>query len=128
MISQPVQNLRDEQEIRLQRFHIQYISKQEKEEAKPKRLGENLLCNSHWFNSNMYGTDQLLFHSYCLHQLPARSGGKISMSYISQRTEFLSQDPQTSSAPGNRPWSTSYINQQTEFLFQETDAGKLNKT
>jgi hypothetical protein len=74
----------------------------------------------------MYGTDQLLLHSYYLHQLPARS--EISMSYISQRTEFLSQDPQTSSAPGNRPWSTSYMNQHTEFLFQETDAGKLNKT
>jgi hypothetical protein len=33
MMSQPEQNLRDEQVIRLQRFQIQYISKQEKEEA-----------------------------------------------------------------------------------------------
>ncbi len=48
----------------------------------------------------MYGTDQLLLHSYNLHQLPAMGGGEISMSYIDQCTEFLSQDPQTSSVLG----------------------------
>jgi hypothetical protein len=39
MIRQSEQNLRDEQVIRLQRFQIQYISKQEKEEAQNQKPG-----------------------------------------------------------------------------------------
>jgi len=39
MIRQSEQNLRDEQVIRLQRFQIQYISKQEKEEAQNQKTG-----------------------------------------------------------------------------------------
>jgi hypothetical protein len=56
MISQPEQNLRDEQVIRLQRFQIQYISKQEKEEAQTQKtegkapLQQSLVQQQHvWY-------------------------------------------------------------------------------
>ncbi len=47
MLSQPEQYMRDERVIRLQRFQIQYISKQEKEEAETQKTeGKHILQQS----------------------------------------------------------------------------------